>query len=108
MTHDTRFRPWLDAIAIFLVTLGLGALWEIGEYGVDQILGRATQGSPRMSALDDTMVDLIMDGLGGVLGAIFGPLYIRYARRGPAVVSAVSELLGTNERPASPAAASSG
>src|SRR5665647_2345053 len=77
LTHRTRFHPWLDGVAILLVTLGLGALWEISEYGVDQILGSATQGAPNMNALDDTMFDLMLDGIGGVIGAIIGPWYIK-------------------------------
>ena len=53
-------HPWLDGVAVLLVTLGLGAVWEIAEYGVDQVFGRATQGAPNMNALDDTMLDLLM------------------------------------------------
>ncbi len=92
LTHSTRFHPWLDSIAILIVTLGIGALWEIAEYGVDQLMSRRTQGSPTLSALDDTMVDLMMDGLGGVIGAVLGPLYIRYSRRSRIVVAAFSDL----------------
>ena len=93
LTHHTRFHPVLDAIGIFLVTLGIGALWEIAEYGVDRLFARASQGAPGLSPIDDTMVDLMMDGLGGLLGAVLGPLYIRHSRRSRAIVHAFSELL---------------
>jgi hypothetical protein len=93
LTHSTRFHPWLDAIAILIVTLGVGALWEVAEYGVDQLFARRTQGAPNQSALDDTMFDLMMDGLGGVIGAVLGPLYIRYSRRSRVIVKAFSEFL---------------
>lgn len=86
LTHHTRFHPWIDAIAILLVTLGIGGLWEIAEYGVDQVFARRSQGSPNLSAIDDTMFDLMLDGLGGVLGAVLGPLYIRHSRRSRAIV----------------------
>ena len=80
-TGRTDLRPWLDGILILFVTLGVGALWEISEYAVDHLLGRATQGSPGMSPLDDTMIDLVLDGVGGVVAAVLGPLYMRYSAR---------------------------
>lgn len=93
MTHGTRFRPWLDSVAILMVTLGIGAAWEIAEYGVDRLFARSTQGAPNLSALDDTMVDLVMDAIGGTIGAVLGPLYIRYSKRSRVVVDAFTELL---------------
>jgi hypothetical protein len=94
-----RFHPRLDAVAILLVTLGVGALWEIAEYVVDQVFGRRTQGAPNLSAIDDTMVDMMLDALGGVLGAIIGPLYIRYSRRSRAVIDAFATLIEGREVP---------
>jgi hypothetical protein len=69
------------------MTLGIGALWEIVEYGSDQLLYgniasiQKQQGSPTLDPLDDTMIDLIADLAGGIAGAIFGGLYIRYSHR---------------------------
>lgn len=80
-TGKTHFHPWLDGVAILLVTLGVGALWEIAEYVVDQLFNRAAQSSPGMNAIDDTMIDLILDGVGGLIAAIIGPHYIRHSRR---------------------------
>lgn len=93
LTHRTRFHPWLDGLAIFLVTLGIGATWEIGEYGVDRLLGGATQGAPNMGALDDTMFDLMLDGIGGVIGAIVGPWYIRRSKKSRKRVAAFGRLI---------------
>lgn len=76
-----RRHPVLDGVAILITTLGLGALWEIGEFAADQLFGRHTQGSPVMSPLVDTMWDLILDGFGGVIAAILGALYIHRSRR---------------------------
>lgn len=72
---------------ILLMTLGIGAFWEILEYGSDQfIYGRIPsvqkqQGSPTHDPLDDTMLDLINNFVGGIFGAIAGSLYIRHSKR---------------------------
>lgn len=89
----SRIHPWIDGAAILLLTLGLGAFWEIGEYTIDHLLGRATQGAPGMPALDDTMWDLILDGAGGLLGALLGPLYMRHSRESRRRIEAFAELL---------------
>lgn len=102
LTHHTQFHPVLDASAILLVTLGIGAVWEIAEYGVDRMFARASQGSPGLSAIDDTMIDLMMDGLGGIVGAVLGPLYIRHSRRSRAMVRAFRALLIGRGHSASP------
>lgn len=96
-TGRTRFRPWLHGTAILLVTLGLGALWEIGEYGADRLLGGRSQGSPGMGPLEDTMADLILDALGGVLASVVGPLYMRYSSRSRRRVRELGDLLSRRE-----------
>jgi hypothetical protein len=93
LTHETKFRPWLDGLAIFLVTLGIGALWELAEYAVDIVFTRRTQGAPNMGPLEDTMLDLSLDAIGGVLGAVLGPLYIRYSKRSRNRVRAFARML---------------
>jgi hypothetical protein len=91
-------HPWIDGAAILLITLGLGALWEIGEYGVDHLLHRMTQGSPVQAPIDDTMWDLILDGLGGVLGGLLGPIYMHRSARSRSRLAAVAHLLDQRER----------
>jgi hypothetical protein len=76
-----RRHPVLDGVAILIATLGLGALWEIGEFAADQLFGGHAQGSPTMPPLVDTMWDLILDGTGGVIAAVLGTLYIHCSRR---------------------------
>ena len=88
-----RQHLWVDGIAIFLLTLGLGALWEIAEYLVDHYLGYHSQGSPGIPPLDDTMIDLMLDGIGGLVAAIFGPLYIRHSTRSQRHVAELAALL---------------
>jgi hypothetical protein len=86
-TGRLQASSWGVVIVILFMTLGIGALWEIVEYGVDQLIyGRIPsiqrqQGSPTLDPLDDTMIDLIVNLAGGIAGAIVGGLYIRYSRR---------------------------
>lgn len=89
----TRFHAWLDGLAILLVTLGVGALWEISEYVIDQLFDRAAQTSPGMSEIDDTMIDLILDGIGGLLAAIIGPYFVRHSRRTRAELRELADML---------------
>ena len=93
-----RPHSWIDGLIILLITLGLGALWELGEYAADRVLGRATQGSPEMAPLDDTMFDLLLDGAGGLLAAIAGPIYIAHSKRSWRHVEGFAELMSTKPR----------
>ena len=86
-TGRLRASLWGVVIVILFLTLGIGALWEIVEYGSDKLVyGRIDsvqrqQGSPSLDPLDDTMIDLLVNFGGGILGAIIGGLYIRYSRK---------------------------
>jgi len=71
---------WVTGALIVVVTLGIGAGWEIVEFAADSAFQRGAQGSPLMPPLQDTMWDLILDGVGGFLGAAFGPAYMRGRR----------------------------
>lgn len=75
----------ISMIIIVLITLGLGGFWEIMEYFFDRFLATPksipAQGSPTMSPLDDTMFDLILDFFGGIGGAFFGTIYLKYSKR---------------------------
>lgn len=69
-------------VITILITVGLGALWEIVEYLNDQFLVHLTpgdhkaQGSLTEDPLHDTMNDLIADALGGVVGALIASRYV--------------------------------
>ncbi|NVB79092.1 MAG: hypothetical protein HOV81_11895 [Kofleriaceae bacterium] len=92
-TGRVRFHPWLAGLAILLVTLGVGALWEIAEYIIDQLFDRAAQTSPGMSEIDDTMIDLILDGVGGLAAALVGPYFIRHSHRTQVELRELADLL---------------
>lgn len=63
---DTRTRHY---VGIFVVTLALGlaigAVWEVIEWSSDNLLG-----SELSLSNDDTVGDLIADGLGSILGSL--------------------------------------
>lgn len=67
--YATQFGKLSQLLRFFCVlgmTIGVGVLWEFHEYVLGQILPVSLQGD-----LDDTMKDLLMDTLGGVVGALY-------------------------------------
>lgn len=73
--------PFALAFIGFCFAVTMGALWEVFEFGADQILGLNMQ----KSGLVDTMWDLIVDVIGAALGAGAGYFYLAAkARIGPA------------------------
>lgn len=81
MTRKIQTGSVINVVGIFLITLGIGALWEILEFASDALFARGAQGAPSMSPLDDTMWDLIVDGAGGLIGGILGAWYMKRSRR---------------------------
>lgn len=69
------------AFFAFLFAVGMGAIWEIFEFSMDQFFGMNMQkpmfGDP--SGLTDTMWDLIVDTVGALIIAVLGYGYIRTA-----------------------------
>ncbi len=76
-------RPSFVALFAFLFGLGIGALWEIFEFGMDQTFGLTMQkpmfGDP--SGLTDTMWDLIVDALGAFIVSLMGWRYLKQPQR---------------------------
>lgn len=70
--------PFAIAAFSFAFGLSIGALWEIFEFGMDQIFGLNMQ----KSGLLDTMWDLIVDTIGAALGATAGYFYLKRRRFG--------------------------
>lgn len=56
----------------FFFCLGVGALWEIIEYGIDNTLGTNMQ----VNSLDDTMIDLLLDGVGATVSIAMCSIYM--------------------------------
>lgn len=69
-------KPVEVGVYLFAMSITLGVLWEIVEFGMDRIFGTREQ-----DGLTDTMVDLIMDVLGSLVGSILVALATAYGRR---------------------------
>jgi hypothetical protein len=68
-------KPSFVALFAFMFALGMGAIWEIMEFAIDQTFGTTMQ----KSGLVDTMWDLIVDGLGALTISILGYGYLSTA-----------------------------
>jgi len=82
---DLHMRPSFVALFAFFFAVGTGALWEIFEFGMDQLFGLTMQ-KPMLddlSGLTDTMWDLILDTLGAGIVSVSGWRYLKRARRTP-------------------------
>jgi hypothetical protein len=66
-------KPGMLAIITFFFAVGIGAVWEIYEFGMDQIFGFNMQ----KSGLIDTMWDLIIDSIGALFASILGYFYLK-------------------------------
>ena len=79
---DLHMRPSFVALFAFFFAVGLGALWEIFEFGMDEFAGTnmqpAVPGDP--SGLTDTIHDLIVDSVGAAIVALGGWRYLARAR----------------------------
>jgi hypothetical protein len=65
--------PWAIGVLSFCVAMTVGALWEVFEYGMDQLFGLNMQ----KSGLDDTMSDIMVNALGATLAALAGAAYLK-------------------------------
>lgn len=79
---DMHMRPSFLALFAFSFSQCLGALWEIFEFGMDQLFGMTMQkpmlGDP--SGLTDTMFDLIVNAIGAAVVSLAGWRYLVRAR----------------------------
>ncbi len=65
--------PILLAIFSFTFAVTMGTAWEIFEFSMDSLFGFSMQ----RFGLVDTMWDLILDALGGLLASIIGYIYLK-------------------------------
>lgn len=70
-------RPFL-AVFILLMTLALGVLWEVAEWGARE-LAFALSMDPVLVVygIDDTLLDLVFDALGAIVVATVGARHLR-------------------------------
>jgi hypothetical protein len=71
----TRVTPFEVLIYCWAMVVALGVLWEILEFGMDTFFHTMEQ-----NGNTDTMLDLIMDTTGGLIGAALVAIATRYGR----------------------------
>ena len=72
---ELHMKPGFVALFAFMFAVGLGALWEIFEFAMDNAFGLNMQ----KSGLHDTMWDLIVDAAGALVIAVLGYGYLQAA-----------------------------
>lgn len=85
--------PIAIAILTFCVAMAIGAIWEVFEFGMDQIFGLNMQ----KSGLIDTMHDLIVDMAGAAIAALTAMLHLK-GRHGPVLGGFLDEFVRLNRR----------
>jgi len=71
---ELHMRPAFVALFAFMFAVSVGTVWEIFEFGMDQLVGTTMQ-KPMLddpSGLTDTMWDLIVDTIGAMIISCFG------------------------------------
>ncbi|MFL1404427.1 hypothetical protein ACJO2E_03650 [Marinobacter sp. M1N3S26] len=95
-----HMKPGFVAFFAFLFALGVGALWEIFEFTMDQVLGTTMQkpmlGDP--SGLTDTMWDLIVDALGALVISVLGWRYLKNPQKASFLERWIGEFVERNPR----------
>lgn len=64
--------PLAIAFITFCVAMMVGAMWEVFEFTMDTTLGMNMQ----KSGLNDTMADLILNAIGGLIASLTGYVYL--------------------------------
>jgi hypothetical protein len=70
---EPALRPAFVSLFAFAFAIALGTVWEIFEFGMDQLFGLNMQ----KSGLVDTMWDLIIDAVGALAISLLGWGYLR-------------------------------
>ena len=75
MFRDNKYAAPPIALAwfAFCFAMTIGVLWEVFEFGMDELFGLNMQ----KSGLADTMYDLIIDTFGALIGATAGFFYLK-------------------------------
>ena len=90
-----RFAAPPSAIAFitFCVAMMVGAMWEVFEFSMDAVFSLNMQ----KSGLDDTMADLMLNALGGLIASLTGYVYL--VRNAAGILGmGLSEFIHLNQR----------
>jgi len=71
--ESIKMNRFFVAFFVIIFTMAMGVTWEIGEFLSDQILLTQAQ-----HGLNDTMLDLIFDLIGGGVVSILGMIYLKF------------------------------
>ncbi|WP_371224021.1 hypothetical protein [Roseovarius sp. 2305UL8-3] len=95
MFQGDRFAapPFAMAVFAFCFAIAIGTAWEVFEFAMDQLFGLNMQ----KSGLNDTMGDLMVNGIGAVLGASAGYAYLKEWARG-GLPRVIAEFVDSNPR----------
>ena len=91
---DVHMRPRFVALFAFMFAVGMGALWEIFEFAMDQLFDLNMQ----KSGLVDTMWDLIVDMVGAASISLLGWSYLRKAGRSSFLERWIAAFVAANPR----------
>jgi hypothetical protein len=80
--HTTKVKLDRRMMFIFIIAfaLSMGVVVEYLEWGIDKLVYGEPheQGSPGLSPLDDTMKDLVVDALAGIVVAVAGVFWLKH------------------------------
>lgn len=89
-----QMQPRFVALFAFMFSVGIGALWEIFEFAMDQIFGMNMQ----KSGLVDTMWDLIVDTVGALIISLLGWSWLRTAGTNSFLERWIANFISSNPR----------
>lgn len=95
-----QMRPGFVAFFAFLFALGMGALWEIFEFSMDNLLGMNMQKAMLgdESGLTDTMFDLVVDAIGALVISVLGYGYLKTTGEKSFLERLIGQFIQSNPR----------
>lgn len=91
---ELQLRPRFVALFAFTFSIGMGALWEIFEFSMDQLFNLNMQ----KSGLIDTMWDLIVDTAGALFISLVGWSYLSKAGTNSFLERWIAKFIEANPR----------
>jgi hypothetical protein len=91
---EMHMKPSFVSLFAFMFALGMGSIWEMFEFVLDQFLGMDTQGGSQV----DTMSDLIVDGIGAFIISILGYSYLRTTKTDSFLERWIQHFINLNRR----------
>ncbi len=86
-TEKIKTSVFFISILIFCITLSIGVVWEIFEFGMDSALGLDMQKSRDLDSnynscdtrlgVIDTMYDFILNTIGALIASVIGYIYLK-------------------------------